>query len=414
MNRIPFVFVMGLLCQVLYCAPIQNSPIIDYLNNKHLALQQKMHANQVLLLYQIDANYCTISIQFLRKNKEECHNIPLPLDFKTKVTAFYQSLQEFSIVQKSKRAKFIQESHQLYQLLIKPFEQHLQKEEQLIIIGQGILQYLPFEVLLPNAINQPFESLDFLVKKHTISYFFHSDNFLQTAAVTASNSSQKFLGFAPVFQNKHPYSTPNTSKNRSFLSNPITNFLDNIPPLPYSEKEIKTIPQVLPISASLFLHHEAKKVTLKAKLQENFRYVHLATHSFADFKDKNNAGILCAGGLNECDPSYEILYAKDVEKLKIKADLVVLSSCQSGVGQLDSEGVQGIHRSFHKAGAQNVVFSLWNANDRTCHQFMTAFYTSIAQGNSYAQALRIAKLDLLKLADTASPNVWGTFLMIGK
>ena len=408
MNKFILVLLLGMICPALY----PNSTY--FIDDETSRLQQKLTSKQVLLLYKITPKNDFLEMTLIRKTQQESYNIPLPTDFSNTILDFYKQLQDFSLVQKSKRAQFIHTSHQLYQMLIQPFEKHLQNQEQIVVIGQGVLQYLPFEILLPNDENRPFETLDFLVKKYSISYFFQPENFLNTTTALPPIAKKDLLGFAPVFKNTNDKNSSSSSRNITNL-NPIpSTFFDNIPPLPYSEQEIKNIPKIVSIPTHLLLNQAAQKETLQQKLQQNFRFVHVATHSFADFNDKNNAGILCSGGPDECDPEYEILYTKDIEKLNINSDLVVLSSCQSGVGQLDSEGVHGIHRSFYKAGAKNVVFSLWKVNDRISQRFMTVFYTEIAKGKPYSVALRTAKLDLINDSNTSSPNVWAAFLMIGK
>ena len=379
-----------------------------YLANQHsyeiAALQQKMTNNQVILAYQTDINELLLDWVLIKKSHQEILKIPLPLDFNDRVQAFYQQLRDFSIVQKSKRARFIKDSHYFYQLLLLPFKKHFQNNEQLLIIGKGMLQYLPFEVLLSQPNDLPFEQLDFLIKNHSVSYYFQPDDFLNSAKQQTSNFNQQFLGFAPVFQNK------NEQTDQGIASRSTTS--EQVPPLPHSEIEVKNIAQIVPASSKLFLHEKAQKSILQQQIQGNFSFIHIATHSYADFQNAANAGILCASG--DKDINYEILYTKDIEKLRIQADLVVLSSCESGVGQFNSEGVHGIHRSFYRAGAKNVVFSLWKVNDKICQRFMTVFYTQIVRGATYADALRLAKLDLLHHSETASPNIWSAFLMIGR
>lgn len=411
MKRILLSAFLGMTCYVLSSS---SQFTFDYSSEKMTSLQKKLATNQVLIYYELDANSTFLSMTLLRKQQREAHKIPLPPNFKKEVLELYKMLQNFSLVQKSKRVVFIQKSHQFYELLFRPIENHLQKGEDIIVVGQGILQYLPFEILLSSPTNKEFHTLDFLVKKHAISYYFKPEHFLQSKTSSSNHFSKNLLGFAPVFQVETSEANKLSSRNLASGNDNSITFFDDIPPLPYSEQEIKTIPEVLPVSPVLLLHQQAQKDVLKQKLQQNFQYVHIASHSFANFENKNQSGILCAGGPNECDPVYEVLYTKEIEELKIQTDLVVLSSCQSGVGQLDSEGVQGIHRSFYKAGAQNVVFSLWKVNDRICQRFMTVFYTEIAKGVNYSNALRTAKLDLLQNEDTASPNIWGAFLMIGQ
>lgn len=100
--------------------------------------------------------------------------------------------------------------------------------------------------------------------------------------------------------------------------------------------------------------------------------------------------------------------------MNLNADLVVLSSCESGVGPLlAGEGMVGLNRSFLQAGVPNLVFSLWKIDDLATSQRMVKFYQEFLSGKSYAEALRIAKLSLLESPETALPAYWASFMMIG-
>ncbi|MCR9286914.1 CHAT domain-containing protein [Saprospiraceae bacterium] len=99
----------------------------------------------------------------------------------------------------------------------------------------------------------------------------------------------------------------------------------------------------------------------------------------------------------------------------MNSDLVVLSSCESGVGQLlDGEGMLGLNRSFVYAGVPNVIFSLWKVYDEATGQIMTEFYKNTLDGQSYSTALRTAKLKMLENPATAVPDIWAAFLLVGR
>jgi CHAT domain-containing protein len=109
------------------------------------------------------------------------------------------------------------------------------------------------------------------------------------------------------------------------------------------------------------------------------------------------------------------LQAREIFRLELDSDLVVLSACQTARGQiLAGEGVQGLAQAFFHAGARSVVASLWNVNDERTATFMEAFYRHLADGQSKASALRAAKLDLLRDGSTSAPRYWAPFILIGE
>ena len=103
-------------------------------------------------------------------------------------------------------------------------------------------------------------------------------------------------------------------------------------------------------------------------------------------------------------------------RLKLNADLVTLSACRTGLGQLlRGEGMIGLTRSFLYAGAESVVVSLWNVNDIATASLMKAFYKNLQRGLAKDDALRQAKLELLKGQQPAwrHPYYWAAFVLVG-
>ncbi|MEO1713997.1 MAG: CHAT domain-containing protein, partial [Bacteroidota bacterium] len=189
-------------------------------------------------------------------------------------------------------------------------------------------------------------------------------------------------------------------------------------PLPESEREVNEIKALFldkdPIPIATNLRSYATEAALKENLQQPYRYIHIAGHSFADLNNPLFSGIACYPDADN-DPNSTMLYMGEIYLLKTQADLIILSSCESGFGQaLDSDGLVGLNRAFIISGTPNVVFSLWKVYDKVSAEMMIQFYRGVIDGADYASSLRDAKLRLINDPATASPHYWSPFLMIGR
>jgi len=100
--------------------------------------------------------------------------------------------------------------------------------------------------------------------------------------------------------------------------------------------------------------------------------------------------------------------------LKLQADLVVLSACQTGLGQLiRGEGIEGLSRAFFYAGASSVLLSLWAVNDQASYQLLERFYAHLRSANPVMESLRQAKLQLIESRVLAHPYYWAGFVVTG-
>jgi CHAT domain-containing protein len=112
-----------------------------------------------------------------------------------------------------------------------------------------------------------------------------------------------------------------------------------------------------------------------------------------------------------------ILQMNEIFNLDLNADLVVLSACQSGLGKLvRGEGIIGLTRAFMYAGASSVVVSLWNVRDVSTAEFMNRFYRHLREGKSQPEALRQAKLDMIRSERPVYrfPYFWSPFVIISQ
>jgi CHAT domain-containing protein len=154
---------------------------------------------------------------------------------------------------------------------------------------------------------------------------------------------------------------------------------------------------------------------------ENAKIIHLATHGFLNAYSAQSSGVLLA--IPEKTPpagQYDndgALQAWEVWSLKLRADLVVLSACETGRGtKVTGEGLIGLTRAFQYAGAKTIVSSQWKVNDQSTAALMTSFHKHLLAGAERDEALRLAMCDVAsgKTLGWSAPYHWAAFVMVGE
>jgi CHAT domain-containing protein/tetratricopeptide (TPR) repeat protein len=199
-------------------------------------------------------------------------------------------------------------------------------------------------------------------------------------------------------------------------------------PLPYARQEIRRVAQLFPGTARIYLGEEATEERAKT-IGRGVRIVHFATHSVVDERSPLDSAVvlslperLVAGRDNGLLQAWEIF-----DGVRLDADLVVLSSCESGLGhELAGEGLIGLTRAFHYAGARSVMASLWKVSDRLTGELMVRFYRHLAAGQPKDVALQRAQREMIEqpvatrgddgrplALDAAAPYFWAAFEISG-
>ncbi|RIW14525.1 CHAT domain-containing protein [Algoriphagus lacus] len=257
-----------------------------------------------------------------------------------------------------------------------PFEQEIVHAKELVLIPQGVLNSVPFE-LLPDAEGK------FLYQRIPVIYQF-SAQFIQH--IQGHQDLNSGLGLAP-------FSDPENSSGFS--------------PLPQSSLELDAI------SGEKFVGKEALKSVFLEK-SENADFIHLATHAVASSVDPNQAFIAFYPEGEDFRLFAPELAFQSLEKAK----LVFLSACETGAGQLSkSEGLISLARSLAFAGAEQMIITQWVSEDRVAAYISGRFYRHVADGMTFASALYQAKLDLLddpEMAQYHHPFYWANFRLIGQ
>ncbi|WPP52664.1 CHAT domain-containing protein [Catalinimonas niigatensis] len=297
-------------------------------------------------------------------------------------------------------------AYQLYTHLLAPILQEYPKEK-LIIIPDDQLGYIPFESLLTQAplAKENYKSLRYLVLDHTISYQY-SANLLASIQHTPAGSGEyqrSFAGYAPAFsKQQNPLLATRTATDRQLA--------DELEALPFAEEEVQSIAQIL--KGEAHIRGYATEKNFKATASDS-RIIHLASHMLID--DRNPLYSKLVFSPTEEGQEDGLLHTFELYNMHLKAEMVTLSACNTGVGKLKKgEGIISLARGFMYAGVPNVLMSLWAVSDRSTSELMQSFYQALSEGDSKANALRTAKLAYLEQADanTAAPYYWSGFVLI--
>jgi CHAT domain-containing protein len=191
-----------------------------------------------------------------------------------------------------------------------------------------------------------------------------------------------------------------------------------IPRLPLAREEAESILGLAPESERLgALGFDASKATANDPKLAQYRILHFATHGLLDSAHPELSGVVLSLVDPDGCPRDGFLRLHEIYNLKLPADLVVLSACQTGLGkEIRGEGLVGLTRGFMYAGAKSVVASLWKIDDRATAALMKRFYEGMlgAARLTSAEALRKAQIEMWKTGNWNHPYYWAAFVLQGE
>jgi CHAT domain-containing protein len=190
-----------------------------------------------------------------------------------------------------------------------------------------------------------------------------------------------------------------------------------LPRLPFTRREATRLLALTPKDSSFgAIDFQASRATVFNADLSQYRYVHFATHGLLDSERPGLSSLALSMVDAEGKPQDGFLRANDIYNLKLPAELVTLSACQTGLGkEIRGEGLVGLTRGFMYAGAARVVMSLWKVDDEATVDLMTKFYEKmLKQGERPSAALRAAQVEMWKQKRWQSPYYWAAFTMQGE
>jgi CHAT domain-containing protein len=348
------------------------------------ALQQKLNATTAMLSYFIDDSKAheipVLYIFLITQKKLTITARPLPAEFDKYITGFRNALfyQVDNILH--------QTGHKLYTLLIPAIPASIQS---LVIFPTGRLGVMPFEALVVKPVREN-QQPHYFLKAYDIRYEFSASLALQKKVLKQTINS--ILLCAPVTFQKE----------------------DNLSDLPATEKETQSISQLFTSrqgTSRMLVRSDANESAIKANALSDFDVLHFATHGVVDEQQPELSRIF----LQSTPTDDGHVYSGEIYNLKLKAALVTLSACQTGLGKISKgEGVIGLSRALAYAGASNILVSFWSVADESTAQLMTRFYENSLSGNStFAESLQQVKKQMLQHPAYQAPYYWAAFVLIG-
>lgn len=275
----------------------------------------------------------------------------------------------------------------LYDFLIKPIEQFIAGTPELILCPDGPLYQLAFALLSPDGDS-------WLVEKKAIRSIISTTILRETKNIAITQKDRlRFLAFGdPIYPEVQDLdgneAIPTIRLGRSL----------SLTSLPWTRTEVNVIGSLFQGESRIFLGPEANESRVREWSNEG-RLVHFACHALIDELFPLNSGLVLSVGEkvgNESEDGF--LQAWEIiEYLRLQAELVVLSACQTGLGQeMGGEGIIGLTRAFHYAGARNVISTYWNIADISTSLFMKKFYFYYSQGNTFSVSLAATQKDFIQ------------------
>ncbi len=276
---------------------------------------------------------------------------------------------------------------EFYDLLIRPLKKSLEGVNQLCILPDSYLNYIPFQALKNTETNH------YLIEDFAI-YYVYSLSLLSELRSNQTYGRDSILAFG----------------NPNFGNSGIKKMNQVFVALPKSEQEVISIGKIYGDKSQILLFNEASETNFK-KRAKDYGVLHLATHGIFDEIDPMSSSVLLSADRKEDG----FLSAGEIIKMKMNADLVVLSACETAKGKF-SEGQEmlGLSRAFFGASVPTIIGSLWQVDDQSTKILMETFHNnSNNKIVNYAKALQAAQINLLRNTKYSDPYFWAPFVLVG-
>jgi CHAT domain-containing protein/Tfp pilus assembly protein PilF len=318
-----------------------------------------------------------------------------------------------------------QAGRDLYRMILQPAARLL-KDQPLLVVADGALQYIPFAALPIPASGEPLGTRHEIVSLPSATALAALRRELRGRAPAPRElaifanpvyNHDKRLKLLKASQGK-PEPVPQSPNRGAAPVDRDSLDVSGLGPLPYSEEEAKAIAALLSADqVFMATGFEASRSRATGSELKGFRKLHFATHGILDTQRPDLSGLVLS--LYDEHGNFQpdgVLRLNDIYNLRLGADLVVLSACRTALGkEWRGEGLIGLTRGFMYAGAARVVASLWNVEDRPTAELMVKFYQAmLREGLSPAAALRQAQLAMRRNSKQKSPYYWAGFSLQGE
>ncbi len=380
--------------------------------------QQILDSETVLLEYSLGQERSYLWV--VTSNSIESHELPGRSEIEAKVTEYRDS---FLLPTQRIRRRLAEESGQVLAEIILPQSEKI-NQKRLLIVADGVLQYVPFNGLPTAGTLILKQGWTPLIVQHEIVTIPSASTLAVLRQETQNRTpAQKALAILadPVFSYQDDRVTNISPENIRSLPPELERSAREsgvlFDRLPFTATEAERILDLLPtVNSTKQFGFSARREFVTSPQVNEYRILHFATHGLMNSETPELSGLV----LSLVDESGEslngFLRLYDIFNLQLSAELAVLSACETGLGEnIRGEGLVGLTRGFMYAGAPRVVVSLWKVDDQSTSELMVKFYQRMLQQNlSPVAALRVAQIDMWQQNKWSSPYFWAGFTLQGE
>jgi len=302
---------------------------------------------------------------------------------------------------------YVKLAHALYQRLVAPVAAYLTGTE-LLIIPDGPLRTINFETLLQAPADPSDHTRHLLLQRYAIANLLSATTAVRFAELARDRTSTTLAlapGFTDELKDQYRAQVPDSSRwDQRFLS-----YVRQ----PFALRTAENLGQVMHADLLLGMHANERDFRDAAP---RYGILHLGTHAEMNATDPMYSRLVLSKDGEGVDPDADgYLHAYEIYELDLRAQLAVLTACETGAGRDDGEGVRSLGYSFAYAGCPSLVMSLWNIDEQVSAAVIERFYDHLADGLPKHEALRQAKLDHLQQAsdELAMPYYWAGLVLVG-
>jgi CHAT domain-containing protein/Tfp pilus assembly protein PilF len=327
-----------------------------------------------------------------------------------RVTALRRQIERDADAGKGPAPAFVDGARRLYDLLVAPAERTIAAADRVLIVPDGPLHSFPFAALVRHTgESRPWQYFVEWKSLHTtLSATVYAE--LRKVAPASSGPSTLIAFGEPLYPGPTPAPAGAVSPEvRGMLRRGYA-----LTPLSATRAEVQALSRGFGQRATVYLGAEATEG--RAKSLAKTTYLHFATHGLLDERSPLNSSLaLTIPSERRTGEENGLLQAWEIfEQLRIDADLVTLSACETALGaDVAGEGLIGLTRAFHYAGARTVLASLWRVADVSTSDLMTKIYARLRSGMTKDEALRQAQREAIARPETAAPFHWAAFTLSG-
>ena len=360
-----------------------------------------LRKGQTLLAYFVGENNLFVFV--ISENDFKVVTIPKEFPLEVWVEEFRNSIYRYNPL--SKEAEYLNQKYanigfELYQLIFEPVKPFL-KTKDVVIIPGGVLGYLPFDAMLstPTEDYDNFDHHPYLIQDYQFSYCYSASLLKEMTGQRDGWRRGGFVAFAPSY----------SGDSLTIRSDPWRAILGQ---LRFNITESLAIQEIM--GGKVFKDSSATEANFR-RFAPRAGILHLAAHAKANDEHGEYSYLAFYQTLDSIEN--ELIFVKDLYTMRIRAALVVLSACETGIGELQrGEGIVSLARGFSYAGAASIVTTMWSVDDNASAEIMKAFYQNLKTGEPKDMALRTAKLEFLNRkrgTNATHPLYWAAFVPVG-